>query len=153
MAEMHDQMKQMTKTMTQQQQLLQNAVIQTNGTLSAKPKFKVAQPESFGGRCDRTSLEDWLFKLRQYFEIKEMDGQICVQFATTLLTEDAAIWWRNHINAVDCNEETLITDWREFQRAILAQFKPVNSVKIARDKLASLRQTKSVSDYIAQFCS
>jgi len=93
MAEMHDQMKQMTEAMTQQQQLLQNAGIQTTGTLSAKPKFKVAQPESFGGRRDRTSLEDWLFKLRQYFEIKEMDGSIRVQFATTLLTEDAAIWW------------------------------------------------------------
>src|SRR6185295_19903699 len=73
MAEMHDQMKQMTEAMTQQQQLLQNAGIQTNGTLSAKPKFKVAQPESFEGRRDRTLLEDWLFKLRQYFEIKEMD--------------------------------------------------------------------------------
>jgi len=47
----------------------------------------------------------------------------------------------------------MITDWRSFKNALTEQFKPVNAVKTARDKLASIKQVKSVQEYSANFRS
>ena len=43
------------------------------------------------------------------------------------------------------------TNWAEFAIGLRRQFEPVNAVRVARDKLARLRQDKSVQDYTARF--
>src|ERR1700738_5679009 len=37
--------------------------------------------------------------------------------------------------------------WNQFYKGLVSMFKPVNAKKIARDKLAALRQTHSVAKY------
>ena len=44
-------------------------------------------------------------------------------------------------------------EWDEVKKALIAQFKLVNLNKIARDRLASLRQTKLVQSYTYAFQS
>ena len=46
---------------------------------------------------------------------------------------------------------TAPTSWVSFQDALLKMFKPVNSVKSARDKLHNLRQVSSVLKYNYEF--
>jgi hypothetical protein len=45
----------------------------------------------------------------------------------------------------------MISSWDEFKALIGAHFKPINSVKAARDKLANHRQTRSVQEYTYRF--
>ena len=82
-----------------------------------------------------------------------MKGSVRVSFAVSLLRDDAAIWWRNHVEQSDIGQEILIDDWNDFKKALIVQFKPVNSRKIARDKLTKLKQSKSVQDYATTFRS
>ena len=43
------------------------------------------------------------------------------------------------------------TNWAEFAIGLRRQFEPINAIRVARDKLARLRQDKSVQDYTARF--
>ena len=70
-----------------------------------------------------------------------------------LLRDNAAIWWRSHVEDADIHVVDMITDWRSFKNALTDQFKPVNAIKTARDKLASIKQVKSVQEYSANFRS
>jgi len=151
--EMHEQFEQMRQAMLHQQDMLTASTVNTPAVTPVKDKVKVSPPEPFSGRRGRISLDDWAFKMRQYFELKEMTGSIRVKFAATLLTDDAAIWWRNHVSAVDRGEARAITSWTEFQKILAEQFRPINAVKTARDRLANLKQTKSVQEYTALFRS
>ena len=74
-----------------------------------------------------------------------------VPYASALLKDDAAIWWRNHTEVADDNNETRIATWSAFKLAMVEQFKPVNSKKAAQDKLAVLQQKKSVQEYATAF--
>src|SRR3954452_17514316 len=48
---------------------------------------------------------------------------------------------------------TPLPNWVEFQEQLTQQFRPINANKIARDKLACLRQTGSVRAYNQIFMS
>jgi len=115
--------------------------------------FKPIRPDTFSGRQDKSSVEAWLFQLRQYFDACKMRGSLKVSFAASLLRDDAGIWWRNHVEQSDLGHEALITDWEDFKKMLVQQFKPVNAIKSARDKLAKLKQTRSVQEYATSFRS
>ena len=57
------------------------------------------------------------------------------------------------MKSADAGHEQRIDNWHAFKYALQDQFKPVNSVKTARDKLVKLQQRKSVQEYAAQFRS
>ena len=40
-----------------------------------------------------------------------------------------------------------IQDWEAFKEALHKQFKPANTTKLVRDKLANIKQLKSVQSY------
>ena len=111
---------------------------------SSFPSFKPVRPDTFRRCQDKTLVEAWLFQLHQYFEICSVSERSQVPFAASLLRDNAALWWRYHVEQADNNHEELITNWRDFKKALIDQFKPVNAVKTARDKLANLKQVKSV---------
>ena len=48
-----------------------------------------------------------------------MKGSICVSFAASLLPDDAAIWWRNHVEESDNGQVRLIVDWDDFKTALI----------------------------------
>src|SRR6185437_2860915 len=113
--------------------------------------FKLVMPDTFSGHQDNSLVEAWLFQLRQYFDTCKMRGAVKVSLAASLLRDDAAVWWRNHVEQSDLGHEELITDWDDFKKMFIQQFKPVNATKLARDKLARLKQTRSVQEYATSF--
>ena len=82
LAAMQEQIQQLQATVTQQQ----------TQSLPEKPMFKPIRPDTFSGRQDKSSVEAWLFQLRQYFDACKMRGSLKVSFAGPLLRDDAAIW-------------------------------------------------------------
>ena len=93
----------------------------------------------------------WLFQLEQYFDLANVTSDINkVRLAATYLDGPAATWWR--MLHTECTVRLLaLPTWNEFKLKLVAQFKPVNSGKVARDKLAALRQYKSVAQYSTEF--
>ena len=62
-------------TMQEQIKQLQSTVKQQNTKPSSeRPVFKPVRPETFSGCHDKSSVEAWLFQLRQYFETCKMKG-------------------------------------------------------------------------------
>src|SRR3954451_8787393 len=119
----------------------------------AAPGFKVKQPDTYDGR--KTPVDLWIFQVQQYFNAVNLtDNERAVYYATNLLRGDAATWWRmRYTTLVSTTPITPLPTWPEFQQQLIAQFKPVNFEKIARDKLARLRQTSSVRAYNSIFMS
>jgi hypothetical protein len=118
------------------------------GALEVKP----AKPKQFSGQRG-TDAEVWLFRCEQFFDlVGVVNNERRVQLAASWLDDIAADWWRSIVldargrNLIPCNG-----NWDEFKRLLLAQFQPVNAVKMARDKLSALRQYNSVARYNHDF--
>ena len=63
--------------------------------------MKIPAPETFEGRRDATAVDTWIFQLIQYFQLyPTLQESQKVQYATTLLRKDAAIWWRSYSQGV-----------------------------------------------------
>ena len=121
----------------------------TTTNFSVKPP----KPNAYGGRRGE-DIDGWLFQLEQYLDICRIaDDGTRVQLAAAFFKDHAAIWWRNHISSARALGNDRITKWDELKKALVAQFKPVNASKLARDRLANLRQTQSVQTYVYAFRS
>src|SRR5262249_35154713 len=118
---------------------------------SIKHTIKPNKPETFEGRRDGAQVDRWLFQVYQYCEFVKMKDSDRVPFAALFLRGSAATWWQ--VKATDANRGQVarIQAWKDFKKALMAQFKPANSVERARDKLANLRQTTSVKTYADTF--
>jgi hypothetical protein len=130
-----------TQNMQQQQQAPQAQAPVT--TYVVKPP----RPTPFHGKKGE-SIDTWIGKAERYFELCQMNNSATrTRYAVAYLEGNAALWWQNHIR------ETLmpISQWDDLKTALVEQFKPVNSSKIARDNLAKLRQSTSVQAYIHTF--
>ncbi len=112
---------------------------------------KPAQPSTFSSVKDSGSTDSWLFSLRLYFEATGTADSQKVPFAVTFLRGSAALWWQSHLSQVDAGSVARIISWDAFSTEFKAQFAPVNSVKIARDAIRGLTQTKGVQEYIDRF--
>ena len=105
-----------------------------------------AKPEPFDA-TSRTDVELWLFLLEEYFTATGVqEDQSRIHFAAALLRGPALTWWR----AVKRGDHPP-DSWEVFGDRMCHAFKPINSIKIARDRLALLRQERSVQTYTATF--
>jgi hypothetical protein len=112
--------------------------------------FKPILPDTFDG-TSKTSIDAWLYQIEQYQDFDTMTESIRVKFATRLLKGKPLDWWRAYQALVEQGQAGRIERWYEFKEIVQTQFKPFNSVQLARDKLAVVRQTSTVSEYIARF--
>jgi hypothetical protein len=110
---------------------------------------KASKPKTYKGERG-SDPEVWLFQFNQYADISQIAEEHKVKLAATYLEGNAATWWRNMVMQSEDGTGDYIT-WEEFQHGLVSIFKPVNSRKIARDRLAALRQTNSVAKYNFDF--
>lgn len=110
---------------------------------------KASKPKTYNG-LRGSDPEVWLFQFNQYADINQVLEQNKAKLAATYLEGNAATWWRNLVMQTGDRTGSTIT-WQEFQLQLISMFKPVNSVKIARDRLAVLNQTNSVAKYNFDF--
>ena len=116
--------------------------------VSAKPP----RPDTFaGGSSSGDRVDLLLFSMEQYCNAVKMQSDQRVPFAVTFLRGGAATWWRAHLELVKDRGQPMIKEWTIFTTSLIAQFKPLNWKKIARDRLHHLHQTGSVSQYIYTF--
>ena len=117
---------------------------------STDPVIAPAKPKHYSAerQADPTV---WLFQLEQYFDLANVTSDSNkVRLAATYLDGPAATWWRMIHTECSVNELPL-PSWTSFKARLVAQFKPVSSHKVARDKLSALRQYKSVAQYNTEF--
>ena len=140
-----------TESLHGQAQSLQAQVAKVKAEELQK-RWKVEPPPIFHGNKAGPKISMWLFHLRQYFEtIGVHDEIMIVNYAASLLRDNAMVWWKCHIDLADRKLVPRISTWKEFYAAITAEFQPINTTKIARDRLAELRQRNSVQSYAFEF--
>jgi hypothetical protein len=130
-----------------QQQAAQQQALSPTTTYSGTG-LRVKLPDSYDGRTD---VHAWLFSLRLALEGSGTPNDRFVAIASSLLQGDAAIWLRSRATSRLAREQPLTSSWAEFESDVKQQFTNVNEQQRARDRLADLRQTGSVRDYITQF--
>ena len=107
--------------------------------------LKSAKPETYHGVHEASNLtpDTWLFQMKQYIELHHHDPDDAIPFAATYLQGNALLWWRKltHIPST----------WDAFCDALTKEFQPIDATRAARNTLANLVQTHSVSEYTAAF--
>ena len=121
----------------------------TERYLDQPPRVKPAKPDVFNPDIRGVDLNLWIFQLETYMAFVKMPEDQKVDYASTLLRGAAISWWRNHVSLMDEDEDW--NSWDVFVVKIKKQFQPINPVKIARDRLANLRQRTSVQEYTQRF--
>jgi hypothetical protein len=119
--------------------------------LQPSNRVKPAKPKGYA--ADRGSDPDvWLFQFEQYAELVGLTDREKVQLAATFLEGPAAVWWRSVAIELQTHQppNNIIT-WTSFKNQLVQQFKPIDSTKMARDRLAELKQVGSVQKYNAEF--
>ena len=125
------------------------AQAQTPPLAASMPLPKPPKPDPFKGG---QKIASWLFSVEQYFAVigVTLDGAR-IAYAATLLRDTAADWWRGFNIAAQAGRKILPTTWSEFKDAITAHFQPIHEEDFARQYIRSLRQQRSVRDYVVRF--
>lgn len=110
--------------------------------------FKPVKPNTFHGN-NRTSVDAWTFEMEQYFVVTGMEEKDKVPFGVVFLRDMASLWWRSVCQSREVAAISL--NWQEFKELLTKRFQPVAATKTARAILASLKQTKSVTEYCNSF--
>lgn len=110
---------------------------------------KPPKPEPFkGGR----KIASWLFSIEQYFTVMGlMDDGARIAYVATLLRDTAADWWRGFNIAAQAGRKILPSTWSEFKSTITAHFQPIHEEDFARQYIRTLKQHRSVRDYVVRF--
>ncbi len=120
-----------------------------NGQNMGQQRVKPSKPTRFNVALGSDPTV-WLFQFKQYAELSNVAVNQRPKLAATYLDDKAATWWMHLVSQQPNNNADAIT-WQMFYDGLLAAFKPVNSKKIARNKLAVLKQTHSVQKYNDEF--
>ena len=110
---------------------------------------KVREPDVFNGERDAIILNAWIYSLELYFSLVHIDNaQEKLLVGLSLLRNDAQLWY-SQLSAFDSDHAP--QDWDELKAALRNEFIPLDAVAKARDRMASLVQTSSVTVYINEF--
>jgi hypothetical protein len=162
-AQLHQMVQQLQAELVQAQQQVQQAQAQQQAPpdqpaaqqpVPLHPNQVVIKPDkpaNFSGRRNE-SVDSWLFQFQQYFALVPVPEDQQAFFAATFFKDNAALWWQSWVNAqFIVHGQPAQANWDEFAAAVRGQFKPVNADRIARERLANLRQTTSVAAYTHTF--
>jgi Retrotransposon gag protein len=111
----------------------------------------------FDGRRDVRSLEDYIDSMENYFAVAStLTESSKLAIAVSYLDRTAATWWKSHLRSTPEDltgqpHPQRIRRWLSMRQALLAEFYPTDVIRSARDRLAKLRQTNSVKEYVERF--
>lgn len=81
----------------------------------------------------------------------DLNSDRAVRYAAGYFLDTALTWYRLHQKKVDAGTATAWTNWTEFKEEIIKRFQPIEPEQIARDRLFSLKQYRSVRAYADAF--
>jgi hypothetical protein len=111
-------------------------------SLQLKPK----QPEKYNGKRDFQVIDNWITSVDGYFALTHAEAPDIYHYLNTILTGEAATWFRFIYRNTDPNTVT----WENVKASVKRYFVPPNNIRRLRDEWAYLRQTTTVSDYYAR---
>ena len=114
--------------------------------MAENKQVRVKEPNTYDGTRDALLIDGWIRSVERYINFQGWNNERSYLFATTLLRDRADAWFRT----IELTDEEP-TSWLELKRLIIDFFRPDNSVRIARDRLAVLKQTSDVVSYINSF--
>lgn len=103
---------------------------------------RVPKPDSFNGKGD---VRSWVWSLEQYFSTVGVDDSSRPQYAVNLLRGCAATWMRS------ITPNGALPSWTSLREGLIKTFAPISEEQNARDRLSSLKQRQSVSQYASTF--
>lgn len=127
-------------------QTIANAIREALVTKDTNKKVRSRLPDTYNGERKTSVVENWLFAIETYQYAEDLGDNDTIKLAATLLVGEAATWWRHYVS-----NRSYPTEWDEFKAAITAEFKPANARKLALDQFASVRQLRSVQEYVNNF--
>lgn len=104
------------------------------------------QPDKYHGQRDFLLLGNWIFSVDQYFILTDMPVQKQGPFVSTLLRDEALLWYRSNYETWD--PKTPLT-WEMLRAAMRDHFAPPNEDRRLQDEWANLRQQGSVFEYVS----
>ncbi|XP_057251733.1 uncharacterized protein LOC130591817 [Beta vulgaris subsp. vulgaris] len=106
------------------------------------------KPPKYDGKGDLVKIENWIREFDKIFVTLQVPEEMRVDSAAYHLIEDADIWWKNYKDNLttkvtydeDGYEEVQTTEfgWKEFKKALRAEFFPPHMKKTKRIDLRSL---------------
>ena len=155
-----------TPELTQEQQLIhemQQRIIQLEAivahllpsnqapfTWSKEPK--VSSPPPFSGRKDEA--KEFLLKCDTVFAIQPnsySSNKSKIAFVTNLLKNEAYQWVLPHLDLPAAQQPAWISSWLLFKEEFKKVFGDSDIIETSRQKLKSLKQTKSATTYATEF--
>ena len=113
------------------------------------PRIKLQQPPVFKGERQGLKVKVWLYQVEKYLGLSNIlpaNQTFAVNYASTLLQGQAAIWWYTVVQ-----RNAIPTTWPELKGAVIKEFIPFDSTMSARESLDRLYQTSTVEQYINEF--
>ena len=114
--------------------------------MTENKQIRVKEPNTYDGTRDALLIDGWFRSVERYVNFQGWNTERSYLFGTTLLRDRADAWFRT----IELTDEAPTT-WLELKRLITEFFRPDNSVRIARDRLAVLKQTGDLVTYINNF--
>ena len=107
------------------------------------------KPDTFSGALGRggVDVDTWVFQVKNYLVATHKPESTWTTYASALLRGPAATWWRVRSR----NGAILDYPWEIFSEALKADFKRINAVQHAKDRIATLRQKRSATEYCNEF--
>ena len=140
--ELRQQFQQELQAALEQQRMQLLEQFRQNGSGSTRMPTNL---EKFSGKLGENPQE-WAFTMDASFNASHVLEQDKVNIAITCLRDAARTWWRNRLM-----EPNPPANWNDFVVELIQAFQSINPVKEARDRLARLKQTKSVRAYATAF--
>ena len=107
---------------------------------------RTTEPPTYDGSRDAMVIDSWIRTFERYTDYQGWDSVQKKRYAVTLLRGRADTWYRTLETSDDEPE-----DWLVFKRELVEFFRPDDSVRLARDKLAAYRQMGPLNDYVNGF--
>jgi Ty3 transposon capsid-like protein/Zinc knuckle len=104
------------------------------------------QPDKYHGQRDFLLLGNWIFSVDQYFVLTDMAVQKQAPFVSTLLRDEALLWFRS--NYENWDPATPLT-WEILRASMRQYFAPPNEDRRLQDEWANLKQHGTVFEYVS----
>ena len=125
------------------------------GLATQNPRgIRIPQPQRFKGNRDGPKVLEWAHQATTYLKAAGMDAsEAGVWHISNFFEGDAAVWWRLQCDKYKTAPAEMPQTWEQLEKLLVAQFQIFNHVTDIRDQYSALRQTASVTAYIAKFRS
>lgn len=133
---------------------LAGAVQQTHNVALARPaNVRIPQPQRFKGNREGPRVLEWIHQATTYLKAAGIDNsETGVWHISNFLEGDAAIWWRHYCSRIG-RDAQMPLNWAALAQLLADQFQTFNHDTDVRDQFSALRQTGTVTAYIAKFRS